>query len=333
MSIKANKAIIGAFVLGAVCLVVAGVAVFGSGRFFSPQHKYVMYFDGSVKGLSIGAPVVFRGVRIGSVVDIALQGDLRDMTFKVPVIAEIDPGRFRISNGALESVDYHKALIDRGLRAQLQIQSLVTGQLMIDFDFRPDKSARFAPDATGYPQVPTTPSAADELARKLEELPLKQLVDRANAAMGGLERLANSPDLQNAPRSLNLAVADTRTLIKKIEREVGLLSSGARGAIGAATTAINHADRVLTFDEGVLAEVMKNFNQTLDEARTSLRKFDETLDSVRNTVTDERSSYQLRYALKDLGETTRSLGTLIDYLDRHPEALLRGKSGREETIK
>lgn len=329
MSIKASKAVIGAFVLGAVCLMVAGVVVFGSGRLFSHQQKFVMYFDGSVKGLSIGAPVVFRGVKIGSVVDIVLQGDLRDMTFRVPVIAEIDTGRFHLTHVIPGSADYQKALIGRGLRAQLQTQSLVTGQLVVDFDFRPDKPARFAPDSTGYPQIPTTPSTVDELAKRFEELPLKQLVERANATMGGLERLVNSPDLQNAPRSLNLAVADTRTLLKRIDREVGLLSSDARGAIGAATATIKHADRVLAFDEGAPAEVVKSLNQTLADARKSLHKFDETLDTVQNTVSDERSNYQLRNALKDLGEMSRSLDSLLDYLDRHPEALLRGKANVE----
>lgn len=330
MSSKANKTIIGAFVLGALCLVVAGVVVFGSGKLFSPTKKYVMYFDGSVKGLSIGAPVVFRGVKIGSVVDIVLQGNLRDMTFSVPVITEIDQSRFRLTNAEAGSVDYHKALIDKGLRAQLQTQSLVTGQLMIDIDFRPDKPARLVADTTGYPQVPTIPSAANELTRKLEELPLRQLVERANATVGGLERLVNSPDLQRAPRTLNLAVADARALLGRIDREVALLSAEARGAIGAATATINRADRVLAFEEGVPAQLAENLNKTLTDARASLRKLDETLDSVRNAATDERSYYQLRHALKDLGETSRSLGSLVDYLDRHPEALLRGKTNVEE---
>ena len=329
MSIKANKAVIGAFVLGAICLVVAGVVFFGSGKLFSHQIKYVMYFDGSVKGLSIGAPVVFRGVKIGSVVDIVLQGDMRDITFKVPVVAEIDPDRFQITNGPSGSVDYHKILIDSGLRAQLQTQSLVTGQLMVDFDFHPSRPARFAPDTTGYLQVPTIPSTVDEFSRKFGELPLKQLVERANAVVGGLDRLVNSPDIQEAPRSLNLAVADTRTLLKRINREVGLLSSDARTAIGAATATVKHADRALTFEEGAPAEVVKNLNLTLTDARKSLRKFDQTLDSIQNITTDERTTYQLRQALKDLGETSHSLGSLVDYLEQHPEALLRGKTNLE----
>lgn len=330
MSIKANKALIGAFVLGAICLAVAGVAVFGSGKLFSSTKKFVMYFDGSVKGLSVGAPVVFRGVKVGSVVDIVLQGNLRDMTFKVPVVAEIELDRLNMTDGAANSTDYYRPLIDRGLRAQLQTQSLLTGQLMVDFDFHPDKPARFVSDATGYPQIPTIPSTAEELAQKLEELPLRQLLERANAAVGGLERLLNSPHMQETPRSLNLAAADMRTLLKNIDREVALLSADARGAIGAATSTIRHADRVLDFEEGAPAETMKNLNETLAQARTSLRILDETLDAVRSAASDERSLYQLRHALKDMGEASRSLGSLVDYLDRHPEALLRGKPTVEE---
>jgi phospholipid/cholesterol/gamma-HCH transport system substrate-binding protein len=330
MSNKNNKAVIGAFVLGSIGLLVAAVVIFGSGKFFSPQKKCVMYFDGSVKGLSVGAPVVFRGVKIGSVIDIILQGDMRDMTFRVPVIAEIDLNRFQITNGSLESADYQKALIDQGLRAQLQTQSLVTGQLMIDFDFHLDRPIRILTDTTGYPQIPTIPSIADELVQKLEKLPLQQLVERANSLLGGLEQLVNSPDMQNAPRTLNLTVADARTLIKRIDHEVKLLSADARGTINAATATINHANRILTFEDGAPAEVVKNFNLTLADARKVFRKFDETLGSIQGAVTDERSTYQLRHAFKDLGEASRSISALVDYLERHPESLLRGKTNLEE---
>lgn len=330
MSAKAGKAVIGAFVLGALALAVIGVVLFGSGKFFTLQKKYVMYFDGSVKGLSVGAPVVFRGVKVGSVVDIILQGDMEQMTFRVPVIVKVDLSRFQIINGEPFSADYHQALIDRGLRAQLQTQSLVTGQLMVYFDFYPERPVRLLPDDTGYPQVPTIPSTTDELAQKLEELPLKQLVERANDLVGGLERLANSADIQDAPRQLNLTIAEARNLLQKIGREVELVSADARGTIEAATATIRHADRVLEFKEGAPAELVQSLNQTLEEVRGSLKKFDETLDAVANTASDERSIYQLRTALKDLGEASRAFGSLAEYLDRHPEALLRGKPHLEE---
>ncbi|MDY0268412.1 MlaD family protein [Trichloromonas sp.] len=330
MNAKGNKAVIGAFVLGALALAVAGVILFGSGQFFTPQKKYVMYFDGSVKGLSVGAPVVFRGVKIGSVVDIVLQGDMDDMTFRVPVVAEVDLSRFQITNGASDSADYHQALIDRGLRAQLQTQSLVTGQLMVYFDFYPERPVRLLPDATGFAQVPTIPSTADELAQKLEELPLRELLERTNSLVGGLERLVNSPEIQEAPRQLNLTIAEARTLLHKIGREIERVSNDARGTITAATATIRHADRVLEFKEGAPAELVQSFDRTLEEVRGSLDKFDETLDAVAKAASDERSLYPLRAALKDLGEASRAFGALADYLDRHPEALLRGKTHVEE---
>ncbi len=330
MNAKGNKAVIGAFVLGALALAVAGVILFGSGQFFTPQKKYVMYFDGSVKGLSVGAPVVFRGVKIGSVVDIVLQGDMDDMTFRVPVVAEVDLSRFQITNGASDSADYHQALIDRGLRAQLQTQSLVTGQLMVYFDFYPERPVRLLPDETGFAQVPTIPSTADELAQKLEELPLRELLERTNSLVGGLERLVNSPEIQEAPRQLNLTIAEARTLLHKIGREIERVSNDARGTITAATATIRHADRVLEFKEGAPAELAQSLDRTLAEVRGSLDKFDETLDAVAKTASDERSLYPLRTALKDLGEASRAFGALADYLDRHPEALLRGKTHVEE---
>jgi paraquat-inducible protein B len=89
------------------------------------------------------------------------------------------------------------------------------------------------------------------------------------------------------------------------------------------------ADRVLAFEDGPPAEAVRNLNQTLLAAQGSFRKFDATLDALQQTTTDERSYYQLRAALKELGEASRSLNALVDYLDRHPEALLRGKTDPE----
>ncbi len=330
MSKKASKSLIGLFVLGAIALVVVGVVLFGSGKLFSPTKRYVMYFDGSVKGLSVGAPVVFRGVKIGSVIHVILQGDLHDMRFRVPVIVEIDLSRFQFTDVDPEETDYDRILVERGLRAQLQTQSLVTGQLMIDIDFRPDRPPHVVKDTTGYPQIPTVPSTAEELAQKLEQLPLQQLVDRLNELVGGLDRLVNSPEMQDIPRSINLAVGEARNLFATIDGQLDAAFTDARAAIGAATAVIERADRVLTFEEGAPAALLENLSELLDELRQTMLIFDETMVAVRTTASDERSKYELRTALRDLGETSRALGALIDYLDRHPETLLRGKTNVEK---
>lgn len=330
MSKKASTAMIGLFVLGAIGLALAGVVLFGSGKLFRPTVKYVMYFDGSVKGLSVGAPVVFRGVKIGSVTDIILQGNLQEMRFTVPVIAEVDLGRFQISKGDPEAIDYERDLLDKGLRAQLQTQSLVTGQLMIDIDFRPERPSRLIANVTDYPQIPTIPSTVEEIAQKIEDLPIQQLIKRVNDLVGGLEQLVNSPEMQELPHVMSQAAAEARTLLKTIDDEVGLLSADARAVLAAATAVIERGDRLLAFEEGMPAEMADSFQQLLAEARLSLRRFDETLAAIRSTASDERSKYELRRALNNLAETSQSLAILVEYLGRHPEALLWGKDDQGE---
>jgi paraquat-inducible protein B len=134
MSKQANKTLIGAFVVGAIALVVAGIIIFGSGDFFAERPKFVMFFEGSVNGLNVGAPVTFRGVKIGTVTEVNLYFNPQDMSLKIPVYVEFDPKSMVLEKGSWqksERYEYIKQFIDRGLRAKLQLQSMVTGLLMI----------------------------------------------------------------------------------------------------------------------------------------------------------------------------------------------------------
>jgi hypothetical protein len=149
-----NQAVIGAFVVGAVVLAIIGVIVFGSGKMFQKVNLFVMYFEGSVKGLNIGAPVTFRGVKIGSVVDITLRADPKKMEFRIPVVMETEKGKIEKTaefKGSDEAA--LKKLIDLGLRARLDMQSMVTGQLLINLEMLPDEPARLS----GTPAIPGNP--------------------------------------------------------------------------------------------------------------------------------------------------------------------------------
>ena len=159
MSKQANKTLIGAFVVGAVALVIVGILAFGSGQFMKNMRKYVLYFDGSIKGLSVGAPVVFRGVKVGSVTDIKVRFEGEDFAVRTPVFVEIDPDRISSDFSEREAALYLRKLrlnkmvdllIKRGLRAQLQSQSLVTGQLLVALDFYPDKPINLVGGETRY---------------------------------------------------------------------------------------------------------------------------------------------------------------------------------------
>lgn len=133
MSKQANPKLIGAFVLGGLALLVLGLVIFGGTRWLGERRTYVAYFPGSVKGLRVGAPVDFRGVTIGRVTDIRIRYDASDGTMQIPVVMEFEPARITVI-GADDVVEHRGDLDDlirRGLRAQLQTQSIVTGLLLI----------------------------------------------------------------------------------------------------------------------------------------------------------------------------------------------------------
>ena len=121
MSKPANKTLIGAFVVGAVVLAVAAIVLFGSGKFFKKTEPWLTFFQGSVKGLNVGSPVVFRGVQIGQVTDIIVGFDATQLEVLIPVFLEIDPEKFKDIGDSSQKSDpeMHSALIERGLRAQL----------------------------------------------------------------------------------------------------------------------------------------------------------------------------------------------------------------------
>ena len=139
MSQKANPTLIGGFVLGALVLLVGGVLLFGKGLFFAPKRQqFVIYFSDSVNGLNVGAPVKLKGVTVGTVKDVRVQYDVENARLLTPVIIDFEPERVTDIGGQKRpEVPRTQALIERGLRAQLQMQSLVTGQLYVEANFLP----------------------------------------------------------------------------------------------------------------------------------------------------------------------------------------------------
>ena len=168
MSSKANPSAIGAFVIGGLALAIGAVLVLGGGRFFEDSSTYVMYFDGSVSGLRIGAPVEFRGVQVGEVRDII--GTVNEeLEIQIPVFVRFGGDRLRSTSEGARIADTEQAipiLIQRGMRAQLELQSLVTGQFYIELDFHPESPARFLGDGV-HREIPTIPSRMSELASRI----------------------------------------------------------------------------------------------------------------------------------------------------------------------
>lgn len=305
MSRQASKSLIGAFVLGALVLVVAGIVIFGSGKLFTKTNKSVMFFEGSVKGLHVGAPVVFHGVEIGHVTDIILEVNKRDLTAFIPVYIEISQQKMvPIGGDHIYDKQFLQDLIKKGLRAQVQLQSFVTGQLMVNLDFYPNTTIRLVGLEKRYPEIPTIPSGLEQLSKRLEELPLKEIADRLNETLAGINRL-----------------------VQNLNTEIGPLVSDIKGTADAARATFAQAEKTLRFDEGVPGQIGSSIKETLSAAQDTLKNGNEAAKNI-NVIALKNANfgYEIGRTLEQIAELSRSLRVLADYLERHPEALLRGKS-------
>ncbi|NOQ98390.1 MAG: MCE family protein, partial [Calditrichae bacterium] len=172
MSDKPNTRLIGAFVVGAVALIVLVFLVFGSGKLFQETNKWVIFFHGNVNGLKVGAPVKVRGVEIGSVTNIRGLLDEKGNVHVEVIVETIDAALDAVKEWSerreeMSIEEFMAWYIERGFRAQLQSQSIVTGQLYIMWDFFPDSPTILTGLNTKYPEIPSVPTTTEELEKTL----------------------------------------------------------------------------------------------------------------------------------------------------------------------
>jgi paraquat-inducible protein B len=330
MSRKFSPTLIGAFVIGAAVLALAALALFGSGRLWRQVRTNVVYFSGSVKGLAIGAPVMFRGVPIGQVKDIRVLCDMRDLTLRIPVLIETEVDKIQTvsddqpkadGNAGGTPEDLMKLLVERGLRAQLQMQSLVTGQLFVQLDFFPKSTPHYVGKNEKYQEIPSVLSNFEEVSRTLEQIPLDQLVQKVMTTLNGVEKLVNSPELGSSIRSLSQALEDVRTLAKGINGEMNRLVTNVSTTMGTVNTLAQHLD-------AQVVPVSSELRTTLEVARGAFAKAETALQGVDSTLAPEAPErVALRRALKEVDSAARAVRILAEALELHPEMLIKGRQG------
>ena len=314
MSKQVNKTLVGGFVVGAIALLVTALAVFGSGKFFQHRRTYVMYFDGSVKGLNIGAPLNFKGVPIGAVTEVHLQFNPDNLSTKIPVLVEFYPERIDRAGTIEQPEKVFKRLIDKGLRAQLKMQSLITGQLMIELDFYQNKPAVYLGDGT-IPEIPTGASSIDELSRTLANIPFDQIAEKLTKSIAGIERIINSPELGTTLTSLSAAIKDIQALVRNVDDKIAPLAKE-YGAL--ASNANEELDRV----GAAVAKMLEAAEKASDQANRLIVKTSDVTSANSPVV------YELTRSLQDLSSAARSLRTMSDTISQHPESLIYGKGGK-----
>lgn len=317
MGKKANPAVIGAFVVGAIALAVAGLLIFGSGRMFKHMIRFVCFFPGQVNGLNVGAPVKFKGVEIGSVTDInirfgsedgAMNAETVSKGIRIPVMIEIDQDKVTSRGARQMDPQRVKELIDLGLRAQLNTQSLVTGLLYVDLDFHPEKPPVYVlPPGSKRNEIPTVQtgleevrSVAAEVFRKLEELHLNDMVKSATAALDGVKNLVASPAMKETIDGLPATVANVNQTLASLRTVAARLDT--KGG------------------------AMDNLKTVSEQSAATLEQVRETLRTVQALVDPNAPlANQLATSLQELASAARAVRLLANYVERNPGALVRGK--------
>jgi paraquat-inducible protein B len=330
MSKRISPTLIGGFVLGALALLVIAVIAFGSGRLLRQTKEFVAYFDGNVNGLHIGAPVKFRGVEVGSVKNILLQLDKSLDVRSIPVVFEIDLEKItsRGATATLLEASALKAAIDRGLRAQLQTESLLTGVLYIGIDFFPGTPVKLV-QTTGskYPEIPTVPTVLEraevttgEILAKLREVDFKGMMDSVSKAADGVGQLANLPALKSALQSLDQtmpkidqAIVEIRKMTSNLDGNIATLSANLEQTSDAARGAMQQAALTLKQTDAALKEA--------EAAMINIRGISDP-DSV--------TFYELGRSLREISAAARSLRLLSDSVQRNPRSLIFGRPEMEE---
>ncbi len=325
MSKQANKKAIGAFVVVALALSVVAIVVFGSGKFFAETFKLVAFFQGSVKGLRVGAPVVFRGVKIGEVTKMMIYSHRGDLTYEIPVILEIDRGNFQSIGTAIKDEEQQtQELIKKGLRAQLQMQSIVTGQLMINIDFYPNSPVHLVGTdqiaiAKGLEEVPTIQAPLQKLEKTLEEVPLGEIVKSANNSLKAIEALVTSEELSQSLHYFKQTAKDMRDLARHVDEKIDPLAAELDQTLKDAQTLL----RKVNSHVDPLAVSIQN---TADAARPAVNEVERAFANIADlTAKGSEERKQLERTLREFQAAARSIKLWAEYLERHPEALIRGK--------
>ena len=306
MSRRASPTAVGAFVLGAIVIATATLIALGGGQLFSDVTRASIFFEGSVNGLQIGSAVKLRGVPVGQVVDIRAIVDTSnplEVRTHTETVIEIDVRRFDQTTARDEDthIPGDAGREDEGpsriVRAQLNLQSLLTGQLYVALSIQPDAEGHVGPaHRARYEQIPSIPTSfevieatAREAFDRLRSLPIEELIENANDAIAAVRDLARDPALTGAVEEFEATLRDTRQLVRSFDGQIDPIS---------------------------------------DQAVAALQKLETTLDAAQRTL--EPGSpvvYQLGATLQEVSKAAQAMRALANTLERQPNAVVFGKAG------
>ena len=324
---------------------------------FTEQARFIMYFDGSVRGLKKGAPVEFRGIRVGTVKEIRMEVDGDTMAIRIPVIIAIEPERIKRIGEKSGPKRNIPLLIKKGLKARLQTGSLLTGQLFVELDLYPNTPIKLTGGNSSHVEIPTIPSALDEVTESaveiladIKNLPLDELAVNLITAIQGVNQLVRSDDLTASVTNLNESLKSFHKLTSNMDKKLDVITEeisatslvarkSIKGVEGGLNETLSKTGENLQSTLKEVRTLVKNVNskveplatdliKTLDATQSTLLQGEKALGKAENLIsTGSPMRYELDNTLKEISAASRSIRILSDYLARHPDALIYGKTG------
>ena len=322
MSDKSNTVAIGAFVIGAGLIVISALIFMSSSGWGGDKSRVVMVFDGSVKGLAVGAPITLRGVKIGQITDIRLVFDTQKIDVTAVVEAEIDHQKFESRGGRTGA--FAKEMLAKGLRAQLDSQSLLTGLLYVRLAFYPDTKTRLADIDSSYSQIPTIPTDLQRITQELESMDFAGIAQDIRTLADGLGRVVSTESFQQLPVDLHTTLSSITDMTTQLKIQIN--SSGPKF-----NNVLDDTAKTIETLGSEIPKISTTAVATLKVLDKAITAFDATMLNIKDLVSDDSATvYGLKKALREVALAGRELQLLAKTLEEHPEALIKGLSKDSE---
>ena len=310
---------IGAFIVGAMVLIFIALIFFSGGRLFSKKEKVIMYFEGSVQGLQIGAPVKLKGVVLGEITDIQINFQNDDKTIVTAVTADLVMERIN-SKGATVKGEFFTEAINNGMRAQLNFQSFLTGLLYVELDFYPESPAQLYGLQTNYRELPTIATQFEVLSKSFAELDIKGMVTHIDEFATELNKIIKSGEIQTTIKSVNRAAISIEKTSNNLSVQVSQLAQNIEKTRA-------EIDKLLAELNTRTPELAQSLNKSLKDLSLSLDQINKTATSIDNSFSEDAPLInQLNSTLNDISRSAQAFRSLSETLEQQPEAVLRGKN-------
>lgn len=310
---------IGAFIVGAIALIFVALLFFSGGRFFSEKERVIMYFEGSVQGLQVGAPVKLKGVELGQITDIQINFQNDNKTIVNAVTADLVIKRIN-SKGARITSSFFDEAIKNGMRAQLNFQSFLTGLLYVELDFYPDTPIKLYELQKDYRELPTVATQFEELSKSFAEIDIKGIARHVDEFAVELNNIVKSGEIQTTIKNINRAAVSIEKTSSNVNLKVTQLTQNIESTRA-------QIDKLLAELNARTPELAKSVEKSLKDLSYSLEQVNKTAASIDSTVSEDAPLMnQLNTTLNEISRSAQAFRNLTDTLEQQPESVLRGKT-------